>query len=72
MLSNFLSPMNEFGHFRWKTAGNCGASARNARLTEGGRVLEAELADGKGGWKRDWVRLDERISNRDGVLVFLD
>lgn len=64
--------MNEFGHFRWKSAGNFGASARNARLTEGGRVLEAELADGKGGWKRDWVRLDERISNRDGVLVFLD
>ncbi|KAL4819795.1 CVNH domain-containing protein [Aspergillus spinulosporus] len=64
--------VNEFGHFKWKSAGNFGASARNAHLTEGGRVLEAELADGKGGWKRDWVRLDERISNRDGVLVFLD
>ncbi|KAL4995438.1 CVNH domain-containing protein [Aspergillus recurvatus] len=63
---------NEFGHFKWKSAGNFGASARNARLTEGGRVLEAELADGKGVWRRDWVRLDERISNRDGVLVFLD
>ncbi|KAL4745105.1 CVNH domain-containing protein [Aspergillus terricola var. indicus] len=64
--------MNEFGHFNWKSAGNFGASAKNARLTEGGRVLEAELADGRGGWKRDWVRLDERISNRDGVLMFLD
>ncbi|RDW92875.1 putative glutamine-serine-proline rich protein [Aspergillus mulundensis] len=63
---------NEFGRFKWKSGGNFGASARNARLTEGGRVLEAELADGRGGWSRDWVRLDERISNRDGVLVFLD
>ncbi|KAL4904375.1 CVNH domain-containing protein [Aspergillus multicolor] len=63
---------NEFGHFKWKSGGNFGASARHARLTEGGRVLEAELADGRGGWRRDWIRLDERITNQDGVLVFLD
>ncbi|KAL2810131.1 CVNH domain-containing protein [Aspergillus granulosus] len=64
--------MNAFGHFQWRRNGNFGASARNARLIEGGRVLEAELADGRGGWTRDWVRLDERISNNDGNLVFLD
>ncbi|KAL2849776.1 CVNH domain-containing protein [Aspergillus pseudodeflectus] len=69
-LSSVLT--NEFGHFKWKRNGNFGASARNARLTEGGRVLEAELADGRGGWRRDWIRLDERISNDDGNLVFLD
>ncbi|KAL5049462.1 CVNH domain-containing protein [Aspergillus fruticulosus] len=69
-LNNVLT--NEFGHFKWKSAGNFGASARNARLTGGGRVLEAELADGRGGWRRGWVSLDERISNRDGVLVCLD
>ncbi|KAL4787050.1 CVNH domain-containing protein [Aspergillus varians] len=69
-LNNVLT--NEFGHFKWKRRGNFGGSARNARLTEGGRVLEAELADGNGGWRRDWVRLDERITNQDGVLVFLD
>ncbi|KAL4882241.1 CVNH domain-containing protein [Aspergillus karnatakaensis] len=69
-LSSVLT--NEFGHFKWKRNGNFGASAKNARLIEGGRVLEAELANGNGGWRRDWVRLDERIENRDGVLVFLD
>ncbi|KAJ0418252.1 CVNH domain-containing protein [Aspergillus carlsbadensis] len=69
-LSSVLT--NEFGHFKWRRNGNFGASARNARLTEGGRVLEAELADGRGGWRRDWIRLDERISNDDGNLVFLD
>ncbi|KAL3458942.1 CVNH domain-containing protein [Aspergillus heterothallicus] len=69
-LSSVLT--NEFGHFKWRRNGNFGASARNARLTEGGRVLEAELADGRGGWRRDWVKLDERISNNDGSLVFLD
>ncbi|KAL3490963.1 CVNH domain-containing protein [Aspergillus germanicus] len=69
-LSSVLT--NEFGHFKWRRNGNFGASARNARLTEGGRVLEAELADGRGGWRRDWIRLDERISNDDGHLVFLD
>lgn len=63
---------NRFGRFRWNRDGNFGASARNAHLSEGGRVLEAELADGRGGWRRDRVRLDERITNRDGVLVFLD
>lgn len=63
---------NRFGHFRWNRDGNFGASARNAHLNGGGRVLEAELADGRGGWRRDRVRLDERITNRDGVLVFLD
>ncbi|KAL5340659.1 CVNH domain-containing protein [Aspergillus crustosus] len=63
---------NDFGHLKWKRGGNFGASARNVRLTEGGRVLEAELGDGRGGLRRDWVRLDERITNRDGELVFLD
>ncbi|KAL2865035.1 putative glutamine-serine-proline rich protein [Aspergillus lucknowensis] len=63
---------NEFGHFKWRHSGNFGASARNARLTEGGRVLEAELANGRGEWRKDCVRLDERISNNDGNLVFVD
>ncbi|KAL2828037.1 CVNH domain-containing protein [Aspergillus cavernicola] len=63
---------NEFGHFKWRRGGNFGASARNARLNEGGRVLEAELANGRGGWDRDWVRLDERIANQNGNLVFMD
>ena len=32
------------------------------------RVLEAELGDGRGGWVRDRVRLDERIENANGRL----
>ncbi|KAL4795010.1 CVNH domain-containing protein [Aspergillus venezuelensis] len=69
-LSSVLT--NEWGHFKWRRNGNFGASARNVRLLEGGKVLEAELADGKGGWRRDWITLDERVSNRDGELVFLE
>ncbi|KAB8229621.1 CVNH domain-containing protein [Aspergillus alliaceus] len=69
-LNNVLS--NHFGKFVWARGGNFGASARNVRLIEGGKVLEAELADGQGGWNRSWMKLDERISNQDGNLVFLD
>ncbi|KKK17488.1 hypothetical protein ARAM_004763 [Aspergillus rambellii] len=69
-LNNVLE--NQRGHFKWVRGGNFRASARNVRLVEGGRVLEAELADGYGGWNRDRVRLDEMISNQNGNLVFLD
>jgi hypothetical protein len=62
---------NSHGHFGWFKGGNFGASARNVRLIEGGRVLEAELGTGGGGWNWDRIRLDERISNNDGDLVFL-
>ncbi|PWY77005.1 CNVH-domain-containing protein [Aspergillus heteromorphus CBS 117.55] len=63
---------NRWGDFAWSREGNFGASARNVRLVDGGRVLEAELGDGSGGWKRSFVRLDERITNQNGHLVFLD
>jgi hypothetical protein len=69
-LNSVLS--NHFGSFVWASGGNFGASARNVHLAEGGRVLDAELADGNGHWKRAWVRLDERITNQNGHLVFLD
>ncbi|KAF7624675.1 hypothetical protein AFLA_000007, partial [Aspergillus flavus NRRL3357] len=69
-LNNVLS--NQYGKFVWARNGNFAASARNIRLIEGGKVLEAELANGRGGWDRAWMRLDERISNQDGNLVFLD
>ncbi|KNG80036.1 glutamine-serine-proline rich protein [Aspergillus nomiae NRRL 13137] len=69
-LNSVLS--NQFGKLVWARNGNFAASARNIRLVEGGKVLEAELANGRGGWDRSWVRLDERISNQNGNLVFLD
>ncbi|PYH94000.1 CNVH-domain-containing protein [Aspergillus ellipticus CBS 707.79] len=63
---------NRWGNFAWSREGNFGASARNVRLVDGGRILEAELGDGNGGWNRSFMRLDERITNQNGNLVFLD
>lgn len=49
--------------------GNFGQSARNVRLVEGGRRLEAELLrDGQ--WVGSSIVLDERIGNDNGCLVF--
>jgi CVNH domain len=63
---------NDNGHFRWvSSGGNFGASARDVRLIDGGKVLEAELADVGGNWKRSRIVLDERIENSDGDLNFL-
>ena len=59
---------NTNGSLRWARGGNFRASARGVWLSDGGRVLEAELGDGRGGWVRDRVRLDERIENSDGRL----
>lgn len=50
--------------------GNFGASARNVRLSHGGQRLEAEL-ESRGEWHTRDINLDERISNRDGCLVFV-
>lgn len=50
--------------------GNFGASARNARLLEGGQILEAELMR-NGEWVTASIVLDERIGNRDGCLEFV-
>ncbi|PLB34775.1 putative glutamine-serine-proline rich protein [Aspergillus candidus] len=63
---------NTWGEFTWHRQGNFSSSARHVRLADGGRVLEAELSDGRGGWKQAWVRLDERITNRDGKLSFVN
>ncbi|KAJ3948525.1 uncharacterized protein N0V96_002780 [Colletotrichum fioriniae] len=49
------------------SGGNFGASARDARLVQGGQVLEAELSR-NGQWVRSSVNLDERIGNNNGTL----
>lgn len=59
------------GSLRWARGGNFHASARHIRLVDGGRELEAELGDGRGGWVRNRVRLDERITNDDGRLMMV-
>ncbi|KAF1837425.1 CNVH-domain-containing protein [Decorospora gaudefroyi] len=47
--------------------GGFARSARNVRLRDGGKVLEAELEGGQG-WRTQRVGLDERIGNVNGVL----
>ncbi|GKT51357.1 uncharacterized protein ColSpa_11538 [Colletotrichum spaethianum] len=49
------------------SGGNFGASARDARLVQGGQVLEAELSR-NGQWVRSSINLDERIGNNNGTL----
>lgn len=62
---------NTDGHFRWARGGNFGASARNVRLVDGGRTLEAELRNCGGRWVWDRIALDERIGNSNGDLVMV-
>ncbi|KAI1619608.1 CVNH domain-containing protein [Exophiala viscosa] len=69
-LNNCLA--NEHGQFVWARGGNFGASARDVRLCENGKVLEAELGTGDGCWNRTSIRLDQRVSNNDGELILLD
>ncbi|KAL1879174.1 hypothetical protein Daus18300_001753 [Diaporthe australafricana] len=68
-LNNCLT--NEDGHLRWAKGGNFGASARNVRLIDGGRTLEAELRNCGGGWVWDRIALDEKIGNSNGDLVMV-
>ncbi|KAI2612085.1 carbohydrate-binding module family 50 protein [Hypoxylon fragiforme] len=51
-----------------RATGNFASSARDIRLVDGGRVLEAELLDVHGNWHRRSINLDERIRNEDGCL----
>lgn len=62
---------NTDGHFHWARGGNFGASARNVRLVDGGRTLEAELKNCSGGWVWDRIALDERIGNNNGDLILV-
>lgn len=51
--------------------GNFGASARNVRLSDNGRRLEGELLrDGR--WLGSSIVLDERLSNNNGTLEFIN
>lgn len=63
---------NQNGHFEWvHEGGNFGASARNVRLVNDGRALEAELKDINGVWNWARVWLDEKVGNDNGNLVFV-
>lgn len=54
-----------------QSAGNFSSSARDIRLVDGGRVLEAELRNVEGEWRQSRIELDERIGNEDGNLRFI-
>lgn len=70
-LNNLLT--NSDGQFHWARGGNFGVSARNVQLLDNGKILEAELGmGGDRGWNRTIIRLDEKITNDNGELRFLD
>ncbi|KAI6090300.1 carbohydrate-binding module family 50 protein [Hypoxylon rubiginosum] len=54
-----------------QSVGNFSSSARDIRLVDGGRALEAELRNTSGDWHRSRIELDERIGNADGNLHFI-
>lgn len=62
---------NDMGKLKWARGGNFAATARNIRLDEGGKVMEAELGDGRGGWKWNRIYLNERLTNDNGRLIML-
>lgn len=63
--------ISDFGCLKCARGGNFGASAREIRLEDYGRCLEADLGDGRGGRAGDRICLDERISNDNGRLVMI-
>jgi len=63
---------NDNGRFVWvDDGGNFAASARNIRLVDNGRIVEAELKSISGDWHWSRAWLDERIGNNNGNLVFV-
>ena len=62
---------NTNGRLEWARGGNFAASAREIRLIDGGKGIECELGDGRGGWNINRVRLGERITNENGRLAML-
>ena len=71
-INNVLGNGN--GEFQWVKEGGTGnfkASARNITLSEDGSLLKAELCDSHGNWKQSQILLDDRITNMEGQLRYL-
>lgn len=60
--------VNTWGKVSWAKGGGFAASSRNIALVEG-TVMEVEAGDGQS-WQRNVVRLEERVKNVGGKLVF--
>ncbi|KAL1586703.1 hypothetical protein WHR41_04487 [Cladosporium halotolerans] len=62
--------VNTWGKVTWQRGGGVVASCRGLGLVGGeGTVMEVEAGDGKS-WQRNLVRLEERVGNVGGELVF--
>lgn len=62
---------NTNGRLGWARGGNFMASSRHVTLIDGGDVIEAELGDGRGGWRHCKLNLNERITNDNGRLAMV-
>lgn len=60
--------VNTWGKITWAKGGGFVASCQKVVLMEG-TVMEVEAGDGKS-WQRNAVRLEERVKNIGGKLVF--
>jgi hypothetical protein len=60
--------VNTWGKVTWAKGGGFVASCQNISLVDG-TVMEVEAGDGKS-WQRNVVRLEERVQNVGGQLVF--
>ena len=60
--------VNTWGKVTWAKGGGFVASSRDVGLVDG-TVMEVEAGDGKS-WQRNVVRLEERVKNVGGKLVF--
>ena len=61
--------VNSWGKVTWAKGGGFGASCRDIRLRDGTTVMEVEAGDGRS-WQRNEIRLEERVGNVGGELVF--
>jgi CVNH domain len=57
------------GNLSWG-GGGFGRTCRDIKSPFEVGVLFAECGDGRGGWRRTELNLNERISNQNGVLAF--
>ena len=59
---------NTNGDFVWGSQG-FSKGARNVRVTNGGKVLEAELPDGANSYRKAAVDIARKLANVDGTLA---
>lgn len=61
--------VNSWGKVTWARGGGFVASCRSIGLKDGTTVMEVEAGDGRS-WQRNVIRLEERVGNVGGELVF--